>query len=113
MAASCETCRAPGNCCKGFVLSIGKVPVDGWRERAQAAVDGRGLPFRAVSIRIHERHDEGDSVTPVFDCTLLGPDGRCTDYENRPSLCRTYQPGEDPLCAEYIHTLKGIPIVLA
>jgi len=48
-----------------------------------------------------------------FDCTKLGADGRCMDYENRPELCRVYQPQEDALCAEYVQHLRGIPIVVA
>lgn len=31
-------------------------------------------------------------------CPRLGRDGRCTDYENRPALCRGYVAGEDPVC---------------
>jgi len=37
----------------------------------------------------------------LFWCPRLGRDGRCTDYENRPALCRSYEPGTDPLCAEW------------
>lgn len=36
----------------------------------------------------------------LFGCPMLDWDtGRCTDYENRPTLCREYQPMSDPLCA--------------
>lgn len=59
------------------------------------------------------RNEPGsDGVVPVFDCPLLGEDGRCTDYDGRPELCRLYEAGSDPICAEYTHTLRGIPIVV-
>ena len=25
-----------------------------------------------------------------YDCSLLGADNKCTDYENRPSICKGY-----------------------
>lgn len=53
-----------------------------------------GLPFMPLS------HAENGAWR--FWCPLLGRDGRCTDYENRPALCRTYQSGEDALCAEWV-----------
>lgn len=40
-------------------------------------------------------------------CPRLGVDGRCTNYENRPKLCRLYQPKSDFLCTEY----DGVPPV--
>lgn len=27
-------------------------------------------------------------------CSMLGPDNRCTDYGNRPPVCRGYKPDE-------------------
>jgi len=36
----------------------------------------------------------------MFTCPLL-VDGRCSDYDNRPELCRDYQPMSDLLCAEH------------
>lgn len=112
MSASCDTCRAPGNCCRGFVLNIGPLPSMIWRHAAQATMDKHGLPFRPV--RVSVRHDYGpDQVAVVFDCPLLGADGRCTEYKTRPLVCHDYQAGHDALCAEFVHTLKGIPIVVA
>lgn len=34
----------------------------------------------------------------VIWCKNLGRDGRCTDYANRPDLCRSFEPGSDRLC---------------
>lgn len=52
-----------------------------------------------------------DKVQVQFGCNNLGKDGRCLDYDNRPELCRLYQAQQDALCCEYVHTLKGIPII--
>jgi Fe-S-cluster containining protein len=39
----------------------------------------------------------------LFACTKLDfKTGRCRDYENRPKMCREYQPLSDPLCAMYV-----------
>lgn len=36
-------------------------------------------------------------------CPNLHPvTGRCTDYDNRPDLCRDYEPGQDPLCIMHV-----------
>ena len=35
------------------------------------------------------------------DCTLLDENGRCSDYENRPAVCRNYEPASDQLCCEW------------
>lgn len=40
-----------------------------------------------------------------WQCKNLTPEGRCGDYENRPNLCRIYEPGEDRLCAVYIEPI--------
>jgi Fe-S-cluster containining protein len=43
-----------------------------------------------------------------FACPLLGADGRCTDYERRPQICRNYEPGQDGLCALHVENLEGL-----
>lgn len=45
---------------------------------------------------------EGAYMDFRYSCEWLGEDGRCTHYEERPQLCRSYQPQSDALCAEYI-----------
>lgn len=108
--STCDSCRSPGNCCKGFVLNW-TFSVGNWREEASQLMTDRGLPFVPVRPKI----TYGGRLPPgktgvMFDCTLVDDAGRCSDYENRPFLCRHYQAGEDQLCAEYVHTLRGIPI---
>lgn len=29
------------------------------------------------------------------------PDGRCGDYENRPALCRSFEPQSEALCVHF------------
>lgn len=82
-----------------------------WREQAQAKLDQHGLPFIPVRAMFRGYSEEG-AVIPVFDCPLLGVDGRCGNYDQRPDLCRTFEPGSDGLCVEHVNSFKGVPIVL-
>jgi Fe-S-cluster containining protein len=111
MMVSCDTCRAPGSCCSAFTLNI---PVfgDDWKAEAIEKLEQHGLVmFVPVRKRIGWGRSPFNGI--LFNCTRLGSDGRCTDYENRPELCRAYQAGDDALCAEFEQTLKGIPIRIA
>lgn len=106
--SSCDTCRAPGNCCSGFVLNH-PFPGANWKADAEQLLADAGLQFfKPVRQFFTSETEWMDGV--MFDCSRLGADGRCTDYENRPQLCRAYQAGDDALCAEFVQTLKGIPI---
>jgi Fe-S-cluster containining protein len=94
----CDTCREPGYCCKRLML--GGVTEKAYPTKLEAlAIAARwpfepmGLPFLPVTVL--------DGYW-LFTCPKLDWDtGRCTDYENRPTLCRTYEPKSDPLCIEY------------
>lgn len=37
----------------------------------------------------------------LYSCTNLTPEGRCSDYDNRPKMCQEFKPGADALCAEF------------
>lgn len=80
-------CRMCGRCCTELVLRQG----------------GRGLrtekEFRTLVAEkpVYSRfrpHDRDADGLLVFSCILQGDDGRCTDYENRPGVCRRY-PGKN------------------
>lgn len=93
----CDTCAVPGRCCLKVYLTGGQ---DGDRisqpmsfERAEHMALRHRLPFRPA----HQIEDG----SWVWWCTNLGRDGRCTDYENRPQLCRDYKPGSDELCVHH------------
>lgn len=62
-------------------------------ERAEHLAMRYGLPFVPG-----EQRPDG---TWAYACYNLGSDGRCTDYENRPDLCRRYVAGSDGLCVHY------------
>ena len=49
----------------------------------------------------------GEKVSMTWQCTRL-KDGMCSDYENRPDLCKKYKPMSDDLCK--VKSFKGIPI---
>lgn len=105
----CATCRSPGACCKHIPLTL-MVSFEGWRERAQAVLDTNAL-YMLHPERVHPVPEFGDTHRVIFSCSFLTPEGRCGEYEKRPDLCRGFIPKSDPLCAEYIRTLRGIPIV--
>ena len=116
----CNACRQPGRCCTGFALPIrGDTALE---VLVQLAAMHHGL-FKGHPNRLsHEdcvdpqrrAHVEHAAVglpfiplNPVpggwrFWCPLLGRDGRCTEYDHRPALCRAYQPASDPICAEWV-----------
>ncbi len=112
--SGCDTCRQPGACCMGFALTNNDGHITAWdsesRDQVNARAAGHGLPFRAIA-KIDTTVDPASGQpysSWYWGCPVLGADGRCTDYENRPQLCRTYQPGQDELCVEF----KDIPIVV-
>ena len=110
-ASLCDACRSPGNCCRGFALNL-TFPRENWKQDADKDMAERGLPFVAMSPVIESISDAGGAVLVRFACNKLGKDGRCSDYENRPILCQTYAPASDPICAEHVRKLRGIPILV-
>ena len=106
----CDTCRTPGNCCAGFVLSL-RFPVERWKQAARREMKKRHLPFFPVRAWKGSDATPQEGMVPVqFDCRWLGSDGRCTNYERRPETCHHYEAGIDSLCAEHIPMFKGIPV---
>lgn len=99
MASPCDTCSKPGSCCKGFILSPLFSPAN-WERDAPQTLAHLGVPFFRVVEAVRAPGDE--MVAVRCDCDRIGVDGRCTDYENRPSVCRDYSPLSDPLCCEYV-----------
>lgn len=94
MTSLCDSCYAPGACCKHFTL-FGRaepgdrgLPLD--EGNAARAIAYHGLPFEVIA-------DAGGAVR----CSRLLPSGRCGDYENRPQMCRDLEPGLDPLCVHW------------
>lgn len=109
---ACDICTRPGRCCTGFRLGGGNFGRDltalevlvklataypPWTYDIDSPADA-GQPF--IPLRRNARG------TWTFWCPVL-VDGRCSDYENRPGLCRMYMPYEDALCAMHANSLTN------
>ncbi len=84
MSNSCEKCK--GLCCRYFCFEIDEP--DDYEEFE----DIRWYLFHeGVSVHIDE---DGDWYIQIDNrCKALGEDYRCTAYENRPLICRSYSTG--------------------
>lgn len=91
MTTLCDTCPAPGTCCRAFHPGPGGAAWKGLTSlEVMAGLADMGLPFAPLY-----QHANG---AWLFWCPNLGRDGRCRDYENRPATCRDFEPGSDVLC---------------
>lgn len=104
----CDQCYAPGACCRGFSLSGvdgGKTYwIDAGLEGVLEQLRAAGLPDFTPTVEVDRWVDEESGREYAyfkFACRALMPDGRCGNYENRPELCRTYEPGSDPICVHW------------
>jgi Fe-S-cluster containining protein len=101
----------PGRCCSGF--NLGRK--DGtfleqlvWLATIQTSLDERGVSRSGEPGESDTHAMVGLPFLPLFQhscgdwmfwCPLLDiKTGRCSDYENRPALCRSYKAGSDYLC---------------
>jgi hypothetical protein len=105
--SACDTCRDPGACCTGFQLNGGEGAwpsfwVDDTPLAPLICMAAGWLPFVPV-VRGPTIKGEDGSYWAVekWGCLMLGEDGRCMDYENRPELCKRYEPKSDALCVEF------------
>jgi Fe-S-cluster containining protein len=117
----CDNCKRPGACCKGFALgrgSFGKgltaLEVLAKLASTTTGLTAGGVAYDAGNGDYSGRTDLTQVGLPFlpdkqaatgewsFRCPLLGSDGRCTEYDHRPPLCRDYQAGEDALCAMHV-----------
>lgn len=97
----CETCLSPGACCTDLFLSSvhGNSEVDSPMsfDRAEHWAMRERLPFRPLA-----QNPDGKWR---WWCTALTPEGRCSVYEDRPALCRSYSAGKDGLCVHHAGTV--------
>jgi Fe-S-cluster containining protein len=98
MSSLCDVCFEPGHCCKGFELYLPDNE-DGYKEDILTIANVNmalfNIPFIAIG------HSESGTV--LFKCPLLDRDGYCTDYQNRPKICRRFEPASDKLCVFFNH----------
>lgn len=118
--SKCDTCALPGYCCRSIRLFGQRVTPLGFEvtfsdeldpAKALKAISVHDLPFVPVARReTYQPADppgwEGAPISPTrstwtYSCPRLGEDGRCTDYDNRPWLCRQFAPEDDALCLHY------------
>lgn len=110
----CDTCAEPGRCCKSLQLGgrDPKVGISTWAGpgEAEKQMAAFGLPFVAIEGRTEgpwtvEHPDSPNCgrayVQHVWSCPRLLPSGRCGAYEDRPTICRDFKAGSDPLCVYY------------
>jgi Fe-S-cluster containining protein len=104
----CDTCMAPGACCREITLGGGTYcldlddPAEVERRMREGKMDDKGrryigsiMPFKVL------RRDE-ESRAWIFSCPKLDPmSGRCTIYAERPFCCSDYKPGQDGLCVHH------------
>jgi Fe-S-cluster containining protein len=115
-ASACDTCRSPGACCRSFQLNREWPPgttrdqviadLASGRDAFTGEVDWTpDLPFEPIRessfYAVSSNDEEPASTRWSFSCPKLGDDGRCTIYEERPELCRSYVAESDPMCAEF------------
>jgi Fe-S-cluster containining protein len=95
---------SPGACCKRMFLSGGdegqelEAPMS--HERAEHLAMRYNLPMRPL--------DQSDDGTWMWWCTALDRDGRCSVYENRPTLCQMYAAGSSPLCVHHVPEVEWL-----
>lgn len=117
MPSLCDQCFAPGACCRRLNFYGGSPAIDGGNEKTywldepiepqlRAGMGNdvyRPIPFEVFEIK--ERFIDEETKRPygkiTFSCRNLLPNGRCGDYENRPWLCRVFEPAGDHLCVHY------------
>lgn len=102
----CESCLAPGFCCREIHLFNSKGEFVVWdhddpvEELTKAIGEHWFSPL--ASNGSWEAGGQGyQSYT--WRCSALdNVTGRCTVYDRRPHLCRDYLPGSSSLCIHYI-----------
>ena len=96
---ACTFCTDPGRCCREFGLGRSFWEED-TEEDVRKWLDEEELPFEPLRSGTTKYVDDETGkryVTWLYDCPKL-EDGRCSIYEDRPYMCKKYQPARDGLC---------------
>lgn len=93
-------CRLCGNCCRAINLE----GPEGWikSEKYFNKLLEKNSEFGRFSVL---KRDSSGYL--VFYCNKLGKDNLCTDYENRPSVCRDFPKKELSFCGGGLPTGCG------
>lgn len=118
----CDSCRDPGACCKGFTINR-EFPYFMPANEVEKHIHNGTDPWDSTSAKNHPKHpyfypihrnwlycfkgqQKPHSARWTFNCTRL-IQGRCTKYDERPEICKNYEPKHDLLCIEYDGSFKG------
>ena len=101
MSSLCDKCFAPGQCCKRIHLKRNGQSWTVWKGKANSSMKKHGLPFRSLEVTGEWSDEDGTWQEHTWYCPKLGDDGRCTIYEDRPDICRNFEPRMDQLCVHY------------
>lgn len=97
----CTTCPDPGYCCRGFILNVPTRP-EAWKADARMQLRRLKLPQFIPLEPVAHPHTPFLNTHLRCDCRNLDQHGRCSDYGNRPALCREYQPYFDTNCILFV-----------
>lgn len=102
MGSLCDSCWSPGHCCNDIILLDQNGGVTFWADEGEEGVqrwlDDRRYPFKIKS-KAEFKTDDGRAYWQVwFGCKWLGENGRCRGYDDRPDICRRYEPKSCSLC---------------
>ena len=102
----CDRCYHPGHCCKRIPLNtvfslsgdIKEQLLNLEKDNPNEGPLSSFIPIEVDKLQSTPEQLEAGYGRYLFSCTNLLPSGRCGNYENRPALCRRYQPQRDKLC---------------
>jgi Fe-S-cluster containining protein len=97
----CSICPDKGHCCRNFDSSLVYWDDASHDEvtRYMHFIAGEPMPWIVRGPGPKRFKQNGRAFSHwLFDCPKLGPDGLCTDYENRPQACRSLVPGTVDVC---------------
>lgn len=109
----CARCVSPGHCCTGFNLSDAEGnPRVVWDDETPELPDG--YPFKPLERwgqwTVESGPEAGRTYSAwLYACSKLSADGKCTIYDERPDLCRQYEPLTDHLCIMKKQTPEPAP----
>lgn len=107
----CDHCYAPGYCCKGFTVHCEDGERTFWLEGKDTVakhIKRRKWPFIATETgRFIDKDSGKEYASYKFHCPHLTAKGRCAIWQQRPKICRDFEPaGGSPLCI-HSHGAEG------
>jgi Fe-S-cluster containining protein len=82
-----EICPDLGACCRIFCATSNH------KDDVRTLLSDEQHPFAEIG--------ETDNCL-ILNCTALAPDGKCSQYDTRPTTCSQFQPYTDSLCCLFV-----------